>query len=92
MKKVDKNTRQDLDMALHTMTHPSPKEPTQEGKEPEHDAIKEFHVKRLHDGTFHHVLHDGMNEPQEGSAADLDGVHAALHEHFGDDGVETRER
>jgi hypothetical protein len=77
-----KNTRPDLEMALHTMTHPRKKELAKDEKKSEHEEKKEFHVTRLHDGTFHHVLHDGMERDKEGSTADLDDVHDRLEEAY----------
>lgn len=86
-----KNPRPDLEAALHTMAHPRQKEPAYDPKRLEHDEVKELHVKRLHDGTFSHVLHDGTSPAREGSTADLDDVHDAIEEHFGtpNDGEET---
>jgi hypothetical protein len=91
-----KNARPDFDAALHTMTHPRQKEPAKDQKEPpqQHEEKKEFHVTRLHDGSFHHVQRDGIEPDKEGSAQDLDGVHEALHQHFGtpNEGEERQER
>jgi hypothetical protein len=55
--------------------------------------MKEFHVKQLHDGTYHIQKHHGngtdmmpVKPVEEGSAHDLDGVHDHLEEHMGNSG------
>jgi len=70
-------------MAAHALAH-MPK------AKAAHKALKEFHAKELHDGTYHIEKHHGHDEhgmpvkpAEEGSATDLDGVHDHLEEHFG---------
>ncbi len=89
-----KNARPDLEVALHTMNHHRQKEPAKEEKQADHEELKEFHVKRLHDGTFSHVLHDGTGPGREGSTPDLNDIHDALEQHFGtpNDAEESNER
>ena len=52
--------------------------------------MKDMHIKELHDGTYHverHHGHDHMgmpvHPPHTGSAADVDGIHDHVEEHFG---------
>jgi len=76
---MEHRTREDLDSALHTFTHPGPKKV--EKKEPE--VEKELHVRKLHDGSYHHtVSHHPYGERREGSTHDLDEIHDLLEEHF----------
>lgn len=55
-------------------------------KMPKAQAVKipkEFHVKELHDGTYHTVMHHSDMKPStEGSAVDLDSVIDQLHDHM----------
>lgn len=47
--------------------------------------MKEMHVKALHDGSYHMMMHHGdpMKPPMEASAPDLEGVHDKMEEHLG---------
>ena len=57
-------------------------------------ALREFHVKELNDGTYHHIKHHGDGKPPtEGSSTELDGAHDAMEEHMGqpNDGEEAAE-
>jgi hypothetical protein len=65
----------------HPITHAAHHEAS------DHEGATEFHVKKLHDGTYHHeriYAHDHMGpvRPSEEGSGDLDSVHDALEEHF----------
>lgn len=49
--------------------------------------MKEMHVKALHDGSYHMMMHHGdpMKPPMEASSPDLEGVHDKMEEHLGSD-------
>ena len=48
-------------------------------------ALKEMHIREMHDGSYHVMRHHGDRPVKEGSAADLDQVHDAIEEHMGGD-------
>jgi hypothetical protein len=80
---MEHRTREDLDSALHTFAHPHAKG-REARKQDEPRVLKELHIKQLHDGTFYHTLHHENGLREEGSTGDLDSVHDALEEHFGE--------
>ena len=66
------------ELAKHALSH--------EHKKSKMKALKEMHVKELHDGSYHMKKMSGKpgEEPEEGSAKDLDEVHDAMEEHMGE--------
>lgn len=82
--------REDLDSALHTLTHSRHKEAVKD--EPRSaEVLKELHIRKLHDGSLHHTLHHENGLRSEGSTHDLDDVHDALEEHFGEPNTDEEE-
>ena len=76
-----------VEMAEHVLGLGTPKP----AAKPKIKPMKEFHVRELHDGTYHIEKghgrdHMGMDvKPhEEASASDLDGVHDHLEEHMGE--------
>lgn len=51
-------------------------------KEHKHKALKEFHAKELHDGSYHIAKHDGKGGMKEASSPDLAGVQEAMEQHM----------
>lgn len=45
--------------------------------------MKEFHVKELHDGSYHVAMHHGDGHMTEGSAPTLVHAHAHMDHHMG---------
>jgi hypothetical protein len=78
-----KAMREDLDSALHTLTHPGRRKVEEPHEQEHHRARKHFHVHKLHDGTYHVEKDHGEGEMDTTSADDLDGVHDHLEEMLG---------
>jgi hypothetical protein len=81
---VPTGTKENLDQAFHTLTHPRHKK-AETPEEHDHERPrKHLHVHELHDGTYHVEKDHGEGEMEAGSANDLDEVHDAVEEHFGE--------
>lgn len=86
-----KGMREDLEMVHHTLTNPRRR--AEESKEHDQgaEAEKELHVKKLHDGSYHHTVSHPYGERREGSTHDLDDIHDLLEEHFGEPNADEQE-
>jgi hypothetical protein len=85
-------THKDLDTAFHALTHREAHKPRSvEVAKEEPRVLKELHIRKLHDGSLHHTLHHENGMREEGSTHDLDDVHDALEEHFGEPNTDEEE-